>query len=436
MSGQRIERVVVAGAGPVGLVAALLLADRGVEVVVLEATGREVQPEWRGSTIHPPTLEILDEIGLADAAIDGGIVVDQLVYGDLELPEVVSFDYGLIADDTRFPRRMQFEQYKLLRLLRDRAVEHPKIDVRWHQTVTGCSDDGEQVVVELTASAGAGAGNGAGAGPGDGDRPASVAGDVLIAADGSHSAVRRAVGISMPGDTYPTMSLVAATDYDIAATGRTDQPVAYYSGPLGRASFIRTPDVWRVAVTTEIPSDDSMRTVASLDDDATVHPNLRTALDLYTGSDDWQQVAFRQHQTYRSHQRVADRFHVGRVVLVGDAAHLASTAGGMGLNSGVHDAYDLAERLCSASSIDAAIAEYDSVRREVSLDVVQRSTTAARTAVDHTAIGPRRERLERLAALAADEVTAREHLRTASMLDAVPIRPGRPSGLERQDATR
>lgn len=424
MTARRIERVVVAGAGPVGLVAALLLADRGVDVVVLEATGREVQPEWRGSTLHPPTLEILDEIGLAEPAIEGGIVVDQLVYGDLELPDLVSFDYALIESDTRFSTRMQFEQYKLLRLLRDRAVEHPKIDMRWNRTVTGCSDDGDGVTVDASGTAETA----------DADLSEQISGDVLIAADGSHSAVRRALGVSMPGDTYPTMSLVAATDYDIAATGRSDVPVAYFSGPLGRASFIRTPDVWRVAVTTEIPSDGSMQTVASLDDDATVHPNLRTALDLYTGSDEWQAVAFRQHQTYRSHQRVADQFHVGRVVLVGDAAHLASTTGGMGLNSGVHDAYDLAERL-DRLPIDVAIAEYSDVRRVISLDVVQRSTTAARTAVDHTSMAARRERLERLGALAGDEAAARRHLRTASMLDAVPIRPGRPPEAQRQDAS-
>jgi 3-(3-hydroxy-phenyl)propionate hydroxylase len=402
--------IVIAGAGPVGLVTALLLAEGGADVIVLEATGPAVQPEWRGSTLHPPTLEILAEIELADAAVRGGIAVEHLVYGDLEINRLISFDYALLEELTAFPIRVQYEQYKLLQLLRERAVAHPSIDVRWHREVIRCTNATDYVEVVV------------------GDDRERLRAKLLVAADGSHSAVRRSLNIDMPGTTYPTLSLVAATDFDVTV-GRCAGPVAYMSGPLGRASFIRTPDVWRIAVTTEIPAGDAPQLVASLettlDTTLDVHPNLATALDLYTGGSDWADVGFRQYQMYRSHQRVADRFADGRVVLVGDAAHLASTTGGMGLNSGVHDAYDLVTRLATAPSLEQATAEYADVRRAMSLDVVQRATSAARAEGDERRIDERQARLNRLAVLAADAAAAREYLVGAAMLSAVPIRPGR-----------
>ena len=117
-----INDVVVVGAGPVGLVTAIGLAQRGVKVIVLEQNSAEVAPQWRGSTIHPPTLEIFDQLGLAETIINGAVKVELLQYRDLELPDVVNFKYSSISGLVKFPYRLQYEQYKVLKLLRDTAA--------------------------------------------------------------------------------------------------------------------------------------------------------------------------------------------------------------------------------------------------------------------------------------------------------------------------
>lgn len=101
------EKVIVIGAGPVGLVTALGLAKLGIRVLVIEKNSEDVPSQWRGSTIHPPTLEIFDSIGLADHIMAGAIKVDVLQYRDLEIDKVVNFDYSVLENRVKFPFRLQ-----------------------------------------------------------------------------------------------------------------------------------------------------------------------------------------------------------------------------------------------------------------------------------------------------------------------------------------
>ncbi|CAE7942982.1 pcpB, partial [Symbiodinium sp. KB8] len=184
--------VVVAGAGPVGLTTALLLASRGVPVRVAERARPEVAREWRGSTLHPPTLEILDRIGLADRAIARGVRVDRLAYGDLDSDDAAVFDYGVLDGLTRYPFRLQYEQYKLLDDLRAAAADSDAIEMCWEHEIVAVSTSATQADVTI-------------------DTPTGTVRwetPLLIAADGSHSAVRSALDIGMDGSTYPTLSLV------------------------------------------------------------------------------------------------------------------------------------------------------------------------------------------------------------------------------------
>lgn len=405
-----VDEPIVVGAGPVGLVAALALARHGVATTVLEAGPPDVAPEWRGSTLHPPTVEILDRLGVAAPATSGGIRVDRVEYRDLEIDTVVTFPIDLVRDRTRFPFRLQYEQYKLLGELRSAADASPLIAVRYGVSVTEVH-------------------------PGVGDEPARVWLDDgrsmdapwVIAADGSHSAVRRSLGISMEGATYPTLSLVVATtaplDEIVAGLG----PVSYWAGPFGRVSIIRTPDTWRIAMSTDDPSGGSAAGSAELRG-AGLHPRFAQSMALLTGGAGarrWGPDDLGQHQVYRSHQRVASTFGVGRAVLIGDAAHLSATTGGMGLNSGVHDAYDLASRLgpalASGGDATSAVAESVAARQRVAREVVQPLTTANRRSGDAQELPPRRTRLDRLAATAADHQSATAFVAAACMLDALDL---------------
>jgi 3-(3-hydroxy-phenyl)propionate hydroxylase len=396
--------VAVVGAGPVGMTAALAFARQGVPVTVLEADEPGVRAEWRGSTLHPPTLELLDRIDILESVVAGCVRVDRVQYRDLESDAVATFDYAALAGHTAVPFRAQFEQYKLLRLLRTAVTETPDIDVRHASRVMDSREDGEHLTLTVV--------------PGDGV-PYEVRARWVIAADGAHSTMRKLAGIDFPGTTYPTMSLVAATRFPFEEAVADLAPVTYVSGPQGRLSLIRTPDTWRIAVSTDVDSGGATPDAWRAEEP---HPSLREALDLLVGGRAWAAEPLEQHQFYRSHQRVAGAFRAGRVLLVGDAAHLTSTTGGMGLNSGVHDAFDLAARLAppvvaqDAGGEDRAATAYARERRQVAVDVVQPDTRAARAGVDARNRDVRLGRLAQLQRDAADPAARLRHLRQASML--------------------
>ncbi|MGW5410992.1 FAD-dependent oxidoreductase [Actinomadura geliboluensis] len=395
--------VIVVGAGPVGLAAALALAAERVPVTVLEAEQAGVRKEWRGSTLHPPTLALLDRVGAAADAVAHGVRVDRLQFRDLQLPDRATFDYGVLEGRTPFPFRVQYEQYKLLRRLRDLAEASPDVDLRQEHRVvglTGAEDGATAATVTLAGGS-------------------RLTAPYVVAADGAHSALRKLAGIGFPGDTYPSQSLVAATPFPFEDAVDDLGPVSYWSGPRGRLSLIRTPDVWRVAISTTAATDGGAPAAGA----EGPHPELADALDLLVGDRSWARDPLQQHQFYRSHQRVADRFRAGRLLLAGDAAHLSSTTGGMGLNSGVHDAFDLAARLGPALRAggdgDAAADAYAAARRDAAVRVVQPATRTVRAGVDATARDARLARLRDLAATAADPAAGTRHLSALSMLDAV-----------------
>src|SRR3954471_18787314 len=118
------ERVLIAGAGPVGLVAAANLVRNGVPVTVFEA-GRDLSEESRASTFHPPTLDMLDRLGAAEPLIAQGLKAPTFQYRTKKDGLVAEFDFGTIADATEHPFRVQSEQSKLTRILLDRLRGHP-----------------------------------------------------------------------------------------------------------------------------------------------------------------------------------------------------------------------------------------------------------------------------------------------------------------------
>lgn len=384
--------VVVLGGGPVGMVAALAMAQRDISVLVLEQGPDEVRSEWRGSTLHPPTVEQLDELGLAEPMLKEAIRVHTLDYRDLELEEIASFPYELLVGETRFPFRLQYEQYKLVRQLRQAVAASPNVDIWFGHQVVGLRQDEAQV--ELTVAA-------------EG-KHTKVTCQWAVAADGAHSTARKLLEVPFPGFTYPYQSLVVATPFPFEDVVENLGAVGYWSGPRGRFSLIRTPDVWRAALSTG--------TGVNEEPSPGTHPDFLADVRLLLGRDpDAEEMPLRQHQMYRSHQRVAESFRIGRVLLAGDAAHLSSTTGGMGLNSGIHDAVAVAAALADHDP-DAATAAYAERRRRIAEEHVQPATTVNRTSADEVDIDSRRQRLRQLQSVAADDRQAREYLRRVSML--------------------
>ena len=192
--------VIIAGAGPVGCTAALRLAQAGIPVRLLE--GLPDLPETlRASTFHPPSLDMLEELGMAAPLEAQGLVCRQYQYRDRRTGEIAEFDLGVLAADTRHPYRLQAEQWKFTRLvwneLRNKHAGvsecHFDSSVKGvHQTRDGIEvlvwDKGEEKVIE---------------------------GSFIIAADGADSAVRKAVAIQYEGFTWPEKFLVASTPFPL-----------------------------------------------------------------------------------------------------------------------------------------------------------------------------------------------------------------------------
>src|SRR6202163_1292223 len=147
------DRVIVVGAGPVGLTAALALARRGIPTVLLAAEA-ELVMELRGSTFHPPTLDLLDEFGIVPRMIDVGLKAPTWQFRDRETGPVATFDLSMLAGDTNHPYRVQCEQWKLMRFLEQELRTLPGNDIRYGHEVTSVRQDEDSVTVTAETPSG------------------------------------------------------------------------------------------------------------------------------------------------------------------------------------------------------------------------------------------------------------------------------------------
>ena len=342
-------QVVVAGAGPVGTVMATLLARAGIDTVLLEAD-QTCAEDLRASTFHPPTLEMLDQIGITSTLLERGLKAPVYHWRDRQSGTSVAFDLSELADITRYPYRIQCEQYHLSLALAEGLEATPNADVRFGTRLLSFEQDGAGVTVFAE-------------GPTKIER---IRCDWLIGADGSNSLVRKWLGIEFDGFTYPEKFLCLTTKTELADHLANLALVNYVSDPQEWLVLLRVPSLWRVLV----PTDETMTDAELLSDG--VKEGIFDRL-IGNGAD-----VVTDHRTlYRVHQRVAKSFTKGRVILIGDAAHLNNPLGGFGMNSGVHDAFDLfgeIEPVIRSGASTDRIARFERRRRTVTHAFTQAQT--------------------------------------------------------------
>ena len=191
-----MDPVVIAGCGPAGAALALYLARRDIPVMVLEREP-SLPVDLRASTFHPPTLEMLNDLGVAAPMVAKGLIVDRYQYRDRRTGEVAEFDMSVIADETLFPFRLQLEQYELTQIAARVLDGHSSAALRYAHEVTGFRQDGEAVTVQVATPAGT----------------EEIRASYLVGADGASSHVRKAAGIDFAGFTYEEKFLVASTEF-------------------------------------------------------------------------------------------------------------------------------------------------------------------------------------------------------------------------------
>jgi len=394
--------VIVVGAGPTGLALALALGLEGVSVVVLEAAA-ELHREARGAAYHPPTLEIFERLGVIDAIQAKGIRAPVWQIRDRIDGLVAEFDLGLIADRTPYPYRLHLEQSQLTRILLARIAEAaPSVIVRFGAEVVEAGQDADAAWVTLN----------------DGER---IAGGFVVGCDGARSAVRRSAGIAFEGFTWPERFLVSVLDMDLARFGLAN--AGYVADPERWAAIFHLPGdgppgVWRVVYPIAEEADE-----AEALSPAAVQASLATIFAHTIVAPPDGVFPLQSAMVYRVHQRVAERFVAGRLVLAGDAAHLNNPLGGFGLNGGVQEAENLAAKLVrvlrNGEPYQPLFAHYERQRRPLNIKAVQALSIRNKRLLEETDAGVRRARLDELHATAADPAAARAFLLNSSMINAV-----------------
>src|SRR6476659_6831108 len=387
------DRVIVVGAGPVGLTAALALARRNIPTVLLTAEPEPVM-ELRGSTFHPPTLDLLDEFGVVPRMIEVGLKAPTWQLRDRETGPVATFDLSMLAGDTNHPYRVQCEQWKLMRFLEEDLRQLPGSDILFGHEVTSVRPDDDAVTVTAETSSG----------------PVSLTGRYVVAADGARSAVRRSLAVDFEGFTYPELFLIASTGFRFEDTLTDIAYVNYIADPNEWLVLLRVPGLWRVLV----PAPENSDREALLSDG-----NLQTVLQRVVprGSD----YHIEHRSIYHVHQRVAKTFRAERVLLAGDAAHINNPLGGMGMNGGIQDAFNLSDKLAQiwAGADDRLLDRYDRQRRTVAVEAVQQQTNRNHQIISERDPETRKQSLDAMRRTAAYKRSAREYMLKSSMISSL-----------------
>ncbi|MBK17840.1 MAG: hypothetical protein CMM52_03245 [Rhodospirillaceae bacterium] len=396
------NRILIAGAGPVGMISGYYLANKGIPVTVFDSLP-QTTTDHRASTVHPSTLEMLSELGMTDEMTEKGLISAVFQYRDRYDDRIVAeFDYGIISDETNFPYALQVEQHKVINVAREHAERLPDFSLKRPYEVVGLEQDDDGVALSVKNP--------------DGEIE-TYSGRYLIAADGGRSVIRKALDIEFPGFTWGERFVIATTKFDFGS------PEA---GNHRYRNYVAHPDQWCALI--KVAGDDMTGLWRIL------LPASGDESDEYVKSIDWVQDKFAEclpyappyevihRNLYNVHQRVAETFHVGRAVLAGDSAHVNNPLGGMGMNGGIHDGLNIAEKLVRiwrGEGDDSLLAQYDRQRRTMAKKYVQAQSIQNKEILQESDMDARRKKLDALGAIAEDREACHEYLLKSSLIAMV-----------------
>ena len=384
------SQVTIIGAGPSGLALAWWLVEQGVSVTVLE---REIAipRDMRASTFHPATLDLLTDSGLATELIERGTVVPQWQYMIHESGERVVFDMVHLSEMTAHPFRLQCEQFQLTELLAEKLANQPLCELRLGATLQSVIPGESQVTVQYQSA---------------GEDSVNVC-DWLIAADGASSQVRQSLGLDFDGQIFPKTSITLVLEHPFEDDIPNLLGVNYVWLPDRHYSLMRLRNTWRLTYSPEQDQD-----IESALSDAVAQTHIARVSPRASGA------AILTRNYYTLHQRCLARFCHGRTLFIGDAAHLNSPAGGMGMNSGIHDARSLADHLVPVINGDdpSLLERYDRRRRTIAQEEVQRLSARNYARHRETEASKRMLIWNELQEIVSDPVKHRDYLLDAAMI--------------------
>ena len=339
---------------------------------------------------------MLNELGIAQDLMDQGLKAPIYQYRDRRTGEIFPFDLSELEGETTYPFRLQCEQFKLARLLSDKLDAHDKAEVHFNHRVVYFEQDADGITVFV-------------------ETPMEIKqfrADYLIAADGGSSITRKWLGVQFEGFTYPEKFLTLSTPYPIENHFDDLCYVNYVADPQEWQVLLKVPELWRVLV----PAPNDMSDEQLLSDETKTD-----VFERFTGKGS--EIETKHRTIYRVHQRVATKYNHGRVCLVGDAAHLNNPLGGFGMNSGIHDGWNLADKLISILS-EGAEAEplldlFDRQRRAVMHSFIQAQTIANKKAMETTDEDAQKQHKQEMSDILADNDRRRDFLRKQAMIKSL-----------------
>ena len=394
------NRIVVIGAGPVGLCLALALAQADLKVCLIEALGDDnfLEQVPRAGTNHPATLEMYERIGLYEKLEPRGIIAPVFHYWDRHQGKLIAaFDHAHLKNDTRFPYVLQCERIKIVEEALKMAKAHPNIDLRLNSEFVSFDQDADGVVARIVNAAG---------------EQETIAGRYIVSGEGARSIVRKELGIAFEGFTYDDRTLNIEVAYDFKKHGYADRN--YISDPDEWSNLFHwkgPPDRWRVHFPTDPKADENVLTRPEALQ-AQMQKFLPTGKPFdIVGSN-----------LYVVHQRVADKFRVGRAILAGDSAHVNSPIGAMGMNSGIHDAINLADKLIAiarSEADDSVLERYERQRRHVAVAHTQAQTIRNKRLLAEQDPAVRKRNHDELRRTAENPELARKYLLRTALFESL-----------------
>ncbi|MGY9002274.1 MAG: FAD-dependent oxidoreductase [Rhodospirillales bacterium] len=386
-----VDRVIIAGAGPVGCASALYLAQNDIPVTLIEACD-SLPEDLRASTFHSPTLEMLDDLGVVDKVIEQGLVCPIWQQRDTRDDWLVNWDLGVLKDDTNHPYRIQCEQFKLTRIIVAELEKMKNVEVLFNVKAVDADQDKHGVTLKVNTL----------------DGHEELKGRYLIASDGASSAIRVSQDIKFPGLTFPELWLCVSSEFEFENHFENLAPVAYFAAEDFWFLLLRVPGLWRVLM----PSNQG-QTAEMLVQENSVQELMHRVVPIEGNFETVHRTA------YPVHQRVAESYRSGRIFLAGDAAHINNPLGGMGMNGGVHDGINLSKKIVSVWRGDAEeslLDLYEKERLPVATEYVQKTTLRNKAMLEQNDSIARKARQKELSAVASNPMKAREYLLESSMI--------------------
>jgi 2-polyprenyl-6-methoxyphenol hydroxylase-like FAD-dependent oxidoreductase len=391
-----MEDVIVIGGGPVGFISALGLAQAGVAVTIIEAEPQIIDSP-RAAVYFWSVLGGLDRLGMLEEAEDAGVRKQDYTYLVRRTGERILYSMGLLEGRTPHPYNLHLGQHLLAEIAMRRLKTFSNATVRFGARLQNLHQDADGVTMTVATHR----------------ETEELRARWVIGADGAGSTVRRLLGLSFDGTTWPERFVATNVYYDFE---RHDYARATFviDDRFGAViAILNSRGLWRCTYMED----------AALPEETILErlPQVYDAIVPGHGPYELERAS-----PYRMHQRSAPRYRAGRVLLAGDAAHVTNPTGGLGLTSGLFDSYALYPALAAVvldHADDEVLDRYSAARRDIFVSRVSPQATANKQLIYHANGGGTKleEGLSGLRRLAADPEFLWQRLMFTKSLETPPL---------------